>query len=130
MCFANNGANYLKQGKAMAADHRIENANGERRDFTCQNRRYMTDVTMGHPHGPAGSARGSVLNAPLFDFGDASIWLEHVVERSGAQEKCFWLMWYDAEGRPTIPLSGVFGAEQLQRAAAALQPFTRPPEHG
>lgn len=106
----------------MAADHRIRAADGRRIPFTCENRRYATDLTEGFSHGSA-EARGSVLEAPLFDFGDASIWLEHVVERATG-EKCYWLMWYDADGRPNIPLSGVFGHEDLERAAQALRSLT------
>lgn len=107
----------------MAADHRIRTADGRRIPFTCENRRYATDLTEGFPHGPNREARGSVLEGPLFDFGDASIWLEHVIE-SATGEKCYWLMWYDAEGRPTIPLSGVFGRPDLERAARALRSLT------
>jgi hypothetical protein len=107
----------------MAGDHRIRSSDGHSIPFTCENRRYATDLTEGLSHGPNSEARGSVLEAPLFDFGAASIWLEHVVERTTG-EKCYWLMWYDADGRPTIPLSGVFGRQDLERAAQALRTLT------
>lgn len=107
----------------MASDHRIRAADGQVIPFTCENRRYMTDVTAGLPHAPNGEALGSVLEGSLFDFGNASIWLEHVIERATG-EKCYWLMWYDSDGRPTIPLSGVFDHGDIERAAQALRSLT------
>lgn len=104
----------------MAADHRIPAADGRRLPFTCMNKRYMTDVTAGFPHAPRGEARGSVIEGPLFDYEDASIWLEHVVDRETG-ETCYWLMWYNTDGRPTIPLSGVFGRSEIERATEALR---------
>lgn len=104
----------------MTSDHRIRATDGRRIPFTCENRRYMTDVTVGLPHAPNGEALGSALDGPLFDFGDASIWLEHVVERATG-EKCYWLMWYGSDGRPTIPLSGLFDRGDIERAAQALR---------
>ena len=103
----------------MAADHRIQAPDGSRIPFTCENRRYVTDLAEGFPHSPRGEARGSTIKGPLFDFGDASIWLESVVEKASG-EKCFWLMWYDSNGRPIIPLSGVFSQSDIERAAQAL----------
>lgn len=107
----------------MASDHRIRTPDGHSIPFTCENRRYATDLTEGFSHGPNSDTRGSVLETPLFDFGDASIWLEHVVERATG-DKCYWLMWYDADGRPTIPLSGVSDRQDLERATQALRSLT------
>ena len=107
----------------MAADHRIHLADGCRIPFTCENRRYMTDLTTGFPHAPNGEALGSVIDGPLFDFGDVSIWSKHVVERA-TRERCSWLMWYDADGRPTIPLSSVFDRADIEHAAQALRSLT------
>jgi hypothetical protein len=38
------------QERRMATDHRII-SNGQRLDFTCENRRYQTDINKGKPHG-------------------------------------------------------------------------------
>ncbi|MHC0612689.1 hypothetical protein [Komagataeibacter oboediens] len=79
--------------------------------FTCANDRYRTDTRHGHPHG-AGQARGSVLPAPLVtraDTGD-TLWLEYV---AGAQDMLYWLMWYDATGRPRVTYSAVMDHPNL-----------------
>src|SRR5258708_4948953 len=81
----------------------------------------MTDLSRGYAHSALHpNSTGSVLPDPLFNFGEASIWLEHVVDRHSG-ERCFWLMWYDAEGNPTIPMSGVFGVDEIEQASTALR---------
>lgn len=51
-----------------------------------------------------------------------SLWLEYVVDRSGGWEP-FWFMWYDSDGNPTIPMSGVFDRSQIQEMVARLASF-------
>jgi hypothetical protein len=48
----------------MANDHRIENANGEKISYTCENSRYKTNTDKGHSHGSKGEAEGNVLPGP------------------------------------------------------------------
>ena len=100
----------------MAAKDRIA---GE--PFTCCNRRFQTDVNKGKPHGP-GNARGSVFDEPLVP-GAYSLWLEHAVNKEN-DSSTFWLMWYDAEGSPTIPMSGIISEEQIEEMARRLRILT------
>lgn len=95
----------------MANDHRIARPDGEKIDYTCENRRYKTNVEKGYPHGREGRARGSVTPEPLHDGGSYSLWLEHVIEKNTGK-KVFWLMWY-RQGKPTIPASGILDADDL-----------------
>ena len=96
----------------MATDHRI-NQNGNRLDYTCENRAFTTNTGLGFAHDPFSTNLGSVLDAPLLISNGYSLWLEHVLEKSSNSE-LFWLMWYDPNGWPTIPLSGVFGKSDLE----------------
>lgn len=91
--------------------------------FTCANKRYQTNVSKGHPHGP-GTAKGSVFPQALVNTG-YSLWLEHVL--STDDEEAFWLMWYDGQGLPTIPMSGVFGASDIQEITRGLASFIQVP---
>jgi hypothetical protein len=104
----------------MAAQHRL---NGQA--YTCKNVRFWTDTSKGKPHGP-GQASGSVFDQPLVSGGGFSLWREHVVDRDGGWEP-FWLMWYDANGDPTIPLSGVFDRDQLREMVSRLASFIQVP---
>ncbi len=89
--------------------------------FTCGNYRFETDTLKGHPHGTDQSP-GSVFEQPLIEHDGYSLWLEHVRGKRGDSD-CYWLMWYDLEGSPTIPLSGVFDASDIQTLAARLAAF-------
>ena len=95
----------------MASDHRTTTADDERVDYTCENRRYKTNVEKGHPHGDESRARGSVTQKPLHEGSSYSLWLEHVIEKKTGKE-VFWLMWY-RQGKPTIPASGVLDVDDL-----------------
>lgn len=107
----------------MAKDHRIVNANGQRLPFTCENSGYRTNLEKGVPHGSMSQNRGSVFPAPLVDHGGWSLWLEHVEDTRDATE-VYWLMWYDhRDGRPTIPLSGVFSRAELANMISQLAAF-------
>lgn len=95
----------------MAQDHRII-ANGRRINFSCQNKRFRTDVLRGFRHRPS-ATRGSVVPNPLIRSDGFSLWLEHLVEFQPSGADWYWLMWYAPDGRPTIPLSGVFKRSEL-----------------
>jgi len=91
--------------------------------FTCANRRFQTNISKGHPHG-VGNAGGSVFAQALVNSG-YSLWLEYVSGKDG--EEMFWLMWYDPDGSPTIPLSGVFEAPDIQEISRGLASFIQVP---
>lgn len=93
--------------------------------YTCRNSRFQTDLTRGKPHGAA-QARGSVFNAPLVNNGGYSLWLEYVEDHKFGGNM-FWLMWYDGNGAPTIPASGVFDETQLRDMNSQLATFIRVP---
>jgi hypothetical protein len=109
----------------MAKDWRIVDQAGRRLPFTCENRRYKTNIEKkgSFPHGPH-PARGSVTqNYLLVAVGSLTLWLEHVVDKSDDDNECYWLMWYDANGNSTIPLSGVFWKPELAEMAKQLMQF-------
>lgn len=99
-------------------DHRIM-LNGSPLDFTCQNRRFKTNIAKGEPHGRS-PTRGSVFDQPLVRYQDGSLWLEHVEDRDTPNELFYWLMHYDDAGYPTIPLSGIMGKDDLQEMARLM----------
>jgi hypothetical protein len=104
----------------MSARHRI---NGTV-DYTCENVGYVTNVSKGYVHG-RGQARGSVFRQSLIRHGGYSLWLEHVTEKASGADT-FWLMWYHG-GIPTIPLSGVLDASDIQTMAGRLASFIQVP---
>ena len=106
----------------MAQDHRIEDHNGQRLAFTCENRRYRTNINKGEPHSPQSQTRGSVFQSALVDHDGWSLWLEHV-EGIEAPAEVYWLMWYGPDGRPAIPLSGVFDRTELSTIVGRLAQF-------
>lgn len=81
-------------------------------DYTCQNSRFKTDISKGHPHRPGDTYMGSATPAPIYDDGDSSLWLEHVIEpKKGIS--CYWFMWYDASGRPLLSQSSVIDERDI-----------------
>lgn len=106
----------------MAQDHRIIDQNGKRVPFSCENKRFCTNIRKGFPHQPYSQTLGSVLEKPLIDYGDASLWLEHVTDKD-CNDYIYWLMWYDSDGRSSIPLSGVFGKRNLETMVERLTRF-------
>jgi len=82
-------------------------------NYTCENRRFQTNIDKGFAHG-RGNAKGSVLENALFsdDKNGYSMWLEHVIEKETDWE-VYWLMWYDKHGTPTIPASSIFSKDDL-----------------
>ena len=104
----------------MGRRHRLED-----QAFTCANSRFQTNTRKPFPHGE-GVAGGSVFEKPLAktEQGD-SLWLEHVLAKDGAE--AFWLMWYDQDGNPTIPLSGVMSADEVREMSSRLARFMELP---
>ena len=105
----------------MATDHRRPGPAGKRLDYTCQNKRFRTDIEQGYSHGPA-RTKGSVFEVPLIDRDGYSLRLEHV-EEIETGNKYYWLMWYDQEGKPTIPMSGIFDKDELVEMAKNFASF-------
>jgi len=93
--------------------------------FTNKNSRYETNVNKGHPHGiePQG---GSVFKEPIFIDGD-SLWLEHVIDIKTGRDDLYWLMWYDAHGRPTTKVSGILSRDDLRVFSKNLASFLEIP---
>jgi len=106
----------------MAYDHRIIDMTGNRINYSCENRRYRTNLRKGFPHNPSSQTLGNVIEHPLVNSGGYSLWLEHVFEIDTTEEM-YWLMWYDASGKPTIPLSGVFDKNDLGQMVFQLSKF-------
>lgn len=98
----------------MAERHRL---NGQQ--FTCANDRFRTDTD----NGRSDRARGSVFAGPLFENDQVSLWLERVHDTHQPSEPFYWLMWYDARGNPTIPLSGVMSAKDVKAMVGRLAEF-------
>ncbi|MGH8066348.1 MAG: hypothetical protein ACRERE_14150 [Candidatus Entotheonellia bacterium] len=104
-------------------ERRITDQNGNAIPFSCQNRGFLTKIHKGFPHQPHIQTLGSVLDEALIDDGNYSLWLEHVVTRN-SHEEVYWLMWYrNSEGVPTIPLSGIFGRDDLEKMVGRLTRF-------
>lgn len=106
------------------AEHRIV-INGTPVDFTCENWRFKTNLAKGHSHG-ASPAPGSVFAQPLVSHQGYTLWLEHVIEKNSGAE-CFWLMWYEAGGSPTIPASSVLDASEIKEMTSRLASFIQVP---
>jgi len=95
---------------------------GEEQKYTLENYGFRTDTSKGKAHG-AGNVRGSVFTEALFTGEqNDSVWLEHVIGK-GDGKALYWLVWYDSEGKPKIPLSAVFGREQLAEMVKRIAEF-------
>src|SRR2546426_8706655 len=105
----------------MAIDHRLTTPAGGRIDFSCDNYGYRTNVNKGVAHGTS-PTRGSVFPTPLVNHSGFTLWLEHVEEKGSGQE-VYWLMWYDGNGVPTIPMSGIFDRNELAEMSRQLAQF-------
>lgn len=99
-------------------DHRIPGPQGPV-PYTCDNRGYRSNTSKG---AAGAQAPASVFDSPLIQLPGASLWLEHVVEKETG-DPCYWLMWYDHLGNPTIPLSGVFSKDDLSQMLRRLADF-------
>lgn len=94
----------------------------EGKEFTCSNKRFHTDITKGERHGLR-KARGSVFPQPLVSSDSGyTLWLEYVVDKKEKGET-FWLMWYDPNGSPTIPMSSVISADKIREMTSRLAGF-------
>lgn len=104
----------------MAKEHRII-MQGRPLDYTCQNERFKTDTKSGHSHRRNQRHKGSALGLPLLDNTEDgySLWLEHVTDRKNPKKPGYWFMWYE-KGIPTIPLSGIFYRDDIQKIAHKL----------
>ena len=105
----------------MADGRIIDPATSQRVNYTCENARFKTDTTQGHPHGTQpGCAAGSVyLDALLVSPDGWSLWLEHVADKRGGPG-VFWLMWYEPGGKPTMPMSAVFSRADFEQMVGRL----------
>lgn len=54
--------------------------------------------------------------------GTLSLWLEYVRNKKGGQNT-YWLMWYDDEGTPKLPMSGVISENELKTMTSRLTEF-------
>lgn len=76
--------------------------------FTCENSKFRTDLSI-PPKNP--KFPGSVTENPIYE--DDQILLLERVENIGNGNKCFWFMWYDYNGIPVMPMSGVIDADDI-----------------
>ena len=106
----------------MPRDFRRADDGGNPIAFSCENSRFRTNLAKGETHGGQRRVRGSVFPGALIERGGFSLWLEHV-EEIETSEEYYWLMWYDAQGRPTIPMSGVFDRSDLAGMLGQLGRF-------
>lgn len=95
----------------MGSDNRVT-LGEERLDFTCENKGYRTNINKGFSHGTYATTGGSRLAKALVERHLYTLWVEHVTEISTGAD-WLWLMWY-REGKPTIPMSGVFSEDDFQ----------------
>jgi len=95
----------------MPRDARI-GAPGNPVEFSCRNKRFQTNIDRGFAHRPS-QTRGSAIPDPLVENNGWTLWLEYVSEPEDPAATWFWLMWYNSDGVPTIPLSGVFDRGHL-----------------
>lgn len=111
----------IKKWSVTVSDFRILGPNGTRLNYTCENRRFRTNIDKGYSHGSLSPVKGSVLEDALINTG-YSLWLEHVLDKTSGDE-VYWLMWYDHNGTPTIPMSGIFGKDELEQMIGKLARF-------
>ena len=90
-------------------------------NYTCQNRRFGTDINKGFPHGNYSQTLGSVFPEQLMESNGYTLWLEYVFDEN--DENLYWLMWYDSDGKPTIPLSAIFNNDDLGNMITQLTKF-------
>ncbi len=75
---------------------RIEQ-NGIPLDFTCENKRFKTDITKGH--------NGSVTENYLYEEDGEVLSLEYVIDKINGNS-IYWFMWYK-DGIPKLATSAV-----------------------
>lgn len=87
------------------------NKNNQTVKFTCENSRFRTDLQKGYSPVSRSGTRGSVTEEALYNDGEYSFWLEHIVEKK-TEKNLFWFMWYK-DGIPLLNMSGVFDEDDL-----------------
>jgi hypothetical protein len=105
----------------MAKDNRIL-VNNARVPFSCENTRFATNLEKGNLHKPKAQTAGNVLENPLLEDDQASLWLEHVIDKN-TYDELYWLMWYNSEGFPIMPMSSVFDKDDLKKMVSNLIKF-------
>jgi len=105
----------------MARDSRIIDEHRNRINYSCKNRRFSTNTNKGYQHGQS-PTKGSVFPTPLINHEGYTLWLEHVEDIDSGAE-VYWLMWYDPDGTPTIPMSGIFDKLELAEMSKQLTGF-------
>lgn len=111
-------SNYFKINRMK--DKRI-NINGTSLEFTCENNQFKTDINKGNKHRENHNYLGSVTKEPLYADDENSIWLEHAVNVNNPEDTCYWFMWYNYEGFPTIPLSAVMSIDEIRTVLANVK---------
>lgn len=86
---------------------------GQPLNYTCTNNNFQTNINLGFHHG-TNNTRGSVLNTPLHIDNECSLWIEHVTDHSNPRKRLYWLMWYNANGTPTINTSAIFDKNEVK----------------
>jgi len=76
---------------------------------------------LGKNHGTT-ATRGTVFDRALADDGEHSLWLEHVIEIQTGDEY-YWLMWYDSNGFPTMPMSGILSRDDIANMQSLFASF-------
>lgn len=76
--------------------------------FTCKNALFQTNISK-----PLNTFYpGSVTQKPIYeDRNGKTLLLERVIHNNG--EKYYWFMWYQKDGLPLIPLSGVIDEDHI-----------------
>ena len=105
----------------MATDNRIS-LNDTRVPFSCENSKFKTNLQKGNSHNPKSQTGGNVLESALLIDSEASLWLEHVIDKN-TDDELYWLMWYNSSGFPIMPMSSVFNKNQLEEMVAGLTKF-------
>ncbi len=97
--------------------------NGQPVPFSCKNKKYQTDVNKGQSHWNVPTL-GSVTGQALITGDNGyTLWLEHVHSEYEPQEEFYWLMWYDSDGMPAVPMNSIFNRDQLTDMVRQLMRF-------
>ncbi|MBA3972510.1 MAG: hypothetical protein H0X46_10315 [Bacteroidetes bacterium] len=78
----------------------------------------------GHTHFNNQTHLGSVTAQPLYDDGDSSLFLEHVIDTKNNNKPVYWFMWYNGNGVPSLTMSSVIDEAdiaQVIRNIAAIE---------
>ncbi len=81
--------------------------------FSCHNNKYKTNVDVGFPHGNDNSGGSVTRNYLSRAENGATLWFEYVIGTEDSGDRCYWFMWYDANGKPLINRSAVVDLKTL-----------------